>query len=106
MKSELVVAEFFNVGKGAINWIKSSRDAIQLHMDDTGKITDNIRKRRHAVVVPKFENIEAVVVEFLGLARDRGIPVTGPLLRTLAEKEANTQGILGFKVSEEWLGRV
>ena len=33
-KSECVVAEFFNVGKGTINRIKSSRDAIQLHVDD------------------------------------------------------------------------
>ena len=47
-KSERAVAEFFNVGKGTINRIKSNRVAIQLH--ETGEIPENIRKRKHAVV--------------------------------------------------------
>ena len=87
-KSERIVAEFINVGKETFNRIKSNRLAIQLHVDETGEIPENIRKRKHAVV-PIYENIETVVIEFLKLARDRRMPVTGPTLRTLAEREAS-----------------
>ncbi|KAI6648773.1 Tigger transposable element-derived protein 6-like [Oopsacas minuta] len=78
-KSERIAAEFFNVGKGTINRIKSNCVAIQLYMD---------------------EDIETAVIEFLKLARDRGMAVTGPMLRTLAEKEANANRVEGFKASE------
>ena len=105
-KSERLVAEHFNVGKGTINRVKSNRGAIQSHIDDAGVIPENIMKRKHVEVVPKFENIEAAVVEFLKLARDRGMIVTGPMLRTLAEREAITRGVLEFKASEGWLGKV
>ncbi|KAI6653093.1 Jerky protein homolog-like [Oopsacas minuta] len=102
-KSERIVAEFFNVGKGSINRIKFNRVAIQLHIDETSEIPENIRKRKHSVVVPMYEDIETAVIEFLKLARDRGMAVTGPMLRTLAEREANANGMEGFKASEGWL---
>ena len=46
-------------------------------------------------VVPKlqYEDIEKVVVEFLRMARDRGLVVTGAMLRTLALEEAKKKGI-------------
>ena len=105
-KTERAVAEFFNVGEGTINRIKSNRVTIQLHVDETGEIPENIRKRKHAVVVPMYEDIETAVIEFLKLARDRGMPVTGPMLRTLAEREASANGVEGFKASEGWLSKV
>ena len=55
------------------------------------------------VVVPKYEDIDTAVIEFLKLARDRGMPVTGPMLRTLAEGEASANGVEGIKASEGWL---
>ena len=69
-RSERVVAEFFNVGKGTISRIKSNRVAIQLHVDKTGETHENIKKRKHAVVVPIYEDIETTVIEFLKLARE------------------------------------
>ena len=59
--------------------------------------------RKHAVVVPMYEDIDTAVIEFLKLARDRGMPVTGPMLRTLAEREASASGVEGIKASEGWL---
>lgn len=101
-----MVAEFFYIGEGTINRIKSNRDVNQSHVDGTGEIPENIRKRKHAVVLPKFENIEAAVVEFMVLARVRGMPVTCPNIRTLAETEANAEGLVGFKASKVWLGNL
>ena len=45
-KSGRAVAEFSNVGKGTINRIKSNRVAIQLHVDETDEIPENIRIRK------------------------------------------------------------
>ena len=105
-KSERAVAEFFNVGKGTINRIKSNRVAIQLHVDKIGEIPENISKRKHALVVPMYEDIETAVIEFLKLARDLGTPVTGPMLRTLAERECSANRVERFKASEGWLLKV
>ncbi|KAI6647767.1 Tigger transposable element-derived protein 6-like [Oopsacas minuta] len=53
-----------------------------------------------------YEDIETAVIEFLKLARDRRMAVTGPMLSTLAEREASANGVEGFKASEGWLSRV
>ena len=101
-KSGRAVAEFLNVGKGTINrtnpiaWPFScmwTRQVKSLRTQDT----------KAAVVVPKYEDIDTAVIEFLKLARDRGMPVTGPMLRTLAEREAS--GVEGVKASEGRLSK-
>ena len=47
-----------------------------------------------------------MIVKFLNLSRERGMTVTGPMLRSLAEREAEKRGITDFQASEGWLGKV
>ena len=43
---------------------------------------------------------------FLTKARETGLAVTGPMLRTLAEREAKKLGLSDFQASEGWLDRM
>ena len=45
-------------------------------------------------------------MKFLSSARDRGLAVTGTKLKDLAERQTQKAGIVGFKVSDGWLGKV
>ena len=42
-----------------------------------------LKKRKQVVPKLQYEDFEKVVVEFLWMARDRGMVVTGPILRPL-----------------------
>ena len=102
-KSERQCADKFNVGKGTINRLKRSRSSIEALATDSGC---DLKKRKNCIIRPKYFEIEDVIVKFLNLARERGMAVTGPMLRSLAEREAEKKGITDFQASEGWLGKV
>ena len=101
---ERTLANEFGVGKGSIGRIKANRDNLVNAADSVP--TNTLKKRKKVVPKLQYEDIEKVVVEFLRMARDRGLVVTGPLLRTLALEEAKKKGIADFSASEGWLSRV
>ena len=45
-------------------------------------------------------------MKFLSSARERGLAVTGTMLKTVAERQTKKAGIVGFKASDGWLGKV
>ena len=93
----------FKVGKGTINRLKRSR----LNIEALAKESDSdLKKRKNSVIRPKFKEIEDITVKFLSLAKERGMAVTGPMLRSLAEREARKREIINFHSSEGWLGKV
>ena len=102
--SERTLSNEFGVGKGSIGRIKANRDNLVNAADSVP--TNTLKKRKHVVPKLKYEDIEKVMVEFLRMARDRGLVVTGPMLRTLALEEAEKKGIADFSASEGWLSRV
>lgn len=101
--SERACAKKFNVGKGTINRLKRSRETIETL---TKEGDTNLKKRKNSVMRPKFKEIEEIVVKFLSIVRERGLAVTGPMLRSLAEREARKRGITNFQASEGWLSKV
>ena len=102
--SERTLANEFGVGKGSIGRIKANRD--NLVNVARSVPTNTLKKRKQVVPKLQYEDIEKIVVEFLRMARDRGLVVTGPMLRTLALEEAKKKGIADFSVSEGWISRV
>ena len=45
-------------------------------------------------------------MKFLSSARERVLAVTGNMLKSLAERQAQKAGLVGFKASDGWLGKV
>ena len=95
--SERTLANEFGVGKGSIGRIKANRDNFVNAADFVP--TNTLKKRKQVVPKLQYEDIEKVVVEFLRIARDRGLVVTGPMLRTLALEEAKKKGFADFSAS-------
>ena len=96
--SERTLANEFGVAKGSIGRIKANRDNLVNAADSVP--TNTLKKLKHVVPKLQYEDIDKVVVEFLRMARDCGLVVTGPMLRTLALEEAKKKGIADFSASE------
>ena len=107
--SERDVATKFSIGKGTINRIKRSRNNLEDLKDDEENISAYLKKRKNCIIKPQYELIEGAVVRFLAAAREREMSVIGPMLKSLAEREAHKRAIDGFTASEagwERLGTV
>lgn len=57
-------------------------------------------------IAPKYCEIENACILFLKRAKEHGIPVTDPILRTLVLREAENRNIQGFSAPKGWLDRV
>ena len=104
--SERDVANRFSTGKGTINRVTRSQNNLEDLKDDEGNLSAYLKKRKNCVIKPQYEQIENSVVRFLTAARERGMPVTGPMLKSLAERQARKSVIDGFTASEGWSGKV
>ena len=96
--SERPLVNEFCVGKGSIGRIMANRDNLVNAADSVP--TNTLKKRKQVVPRLQYEGIEMVEVEFLRMARNRGLVVTGPMRRTLALEEAKKKGIAAFSASE------
>ena len=54
---------------------------------------------------PQYEDIDSTVYDWYSLARQRLLPVSGPMLQEEALIVASRLGIKDFKASNGWLGR-
>ena len=73
---------------------------------DEENLSAYLKKRKNCVIKPGHELIENSVVRFLTAARERGMRVTGLILKSQAEQQARNSCIDGFTASEGWLGKV
>ncbi|KAI6658194.1 Tigger transposable element-derived protein 6 [Oopsacas minuta] len=106
-KSERQIALQVGSSKGQVGRIlRDQRDKIENLKDVQGNIPNNLKRRKLVDIAPKYCEIENACVLFLERAKEHGIPVTGPMLRTLALREAENCNIQGFSASEGWLDRV
>ena len=93
--------------KGQVGRIlRDQRDKIENLKDVQGNIPNSLKKGKLADITPKYCEIENACVLFLERAKEYGISATGPMLRTLALREAENRNIQGFSASEGWLDRV
>lgn len=104
--SEREVANIYSTGNGTINRIKHSRNNLDELKNDDGNNLTHLKKRKNCVFKPQYGMIVVIGVKFLEAARERGMPVTGPMFRSLAERHARKNSIEGFSASEGWLGKV
>ena len=90
--------------KGTVGRVKrQQKDDIEKLRNEQGEIPDHLKKRKIVQINPQYEDIENAVLNFIELARERGMSVTGPMLMELGKREATKRGINNFKASEGWL---
>ena len=105
-KSERSIAKDLGTSKGTVGRVKREQETIEKLMDSAGNIPDHLKKRKIVQINPKFEAIENALVVFLDMARERGMPVSGPMLIELGKREAQKRGIKDFCASEGWIEKV
>lgn len=88
------IAKAFDCGKTQIQSILKSRDAI---VKDFQECCPSSRKRK------RESALNDAVYNWFSLARQRGVPVTGPMLQDEALKIAVAMGESEFKASNGWL---
>jgi len=62
-------------------------------------------RSRKRIRKPKFENLDQAVFAWYCQQRSNNVPISGPVLKTEADKFARQFGITDFKASEGWLGK-
>ena len=93
------MASFFKCGKTQIQRILQKKDEIMAAYEAN---QSESRKRNHP---SQFDEIDEAVYQWYSLARQRQVPVTGPMLQEEALKIAEALGNEVFKASNGWLER-
>ena len=93
------IAEVFKCGRTQIQMILKNQEAIT-HAYETNAAAD----RKH-LRGPQYEDIDSTTYDWYSLARQRLVPVSGPMLQEEALIVASRLGIKDFKASNSWLGR-
>ena len=92
------IAERFRCGRTQIQKILSQKETIL--MDYAAMNVPSSRKRCR---VPTHADVNDAMYEWYSLARERNIPVTGPMLQEEALQVASRLGNTTFKASNGWL---
>lgn len=93
------IAEVFKCGRTQIQMILKNRESIT-HDYETNAPAD-----RKCLRGPQYEDINSTFYDWYSLARQRLVPVSGPMLQEEALIVASRLGINDFKASNGWLGR-
>lgn len=91
------IAQVFKCGWTQIQMILKNQESIT-HDYETNAPADRKRLRG-----PQYEDIESTVYDWYSLARQRLMPVSGPMLQEEALIVASRSGIGDFKASNGWL---
>jgi len=86
----------FSCGKTQIQRILKQKDDIQALYENN---PSESRKRKR---LSQFDDIDEAVYQWYKLARQRQVPVNGPMLKEEALKIAETLGNRVFKASNDW----
>ena len=89
-----------------INRIKQSRNNLDDLKGDKENVLAYLKKHNNCVIKPHYELIKNSVVRFFEAAMERGMLVSGPMLKSLAERQARRRGIDGFKSYQSLVGKV
>ena len=80
--------------KGTVGRVKrQQKDDIEKLRNEQGEIPDHLKKRKIVQINPQYEDIENAVLNFIELARERGMSVTGPMLMELGKREATVPSV-------------
>jgi hypothetical protein len=94
------LAERYRISKGQVSNILKRKSEI-LNYD----IRANDSRRTRLKRISKYEDLNKLVYNYFHLARSKGFPMSGPLLKEKANIYAEKLDIQDFKASEGWLER-
>ncbi|XP_015435795.1 PREDICTED: jerky protein homolog-like [Dufourea novaeangliae] len=101
-ESAAKLAKIYGIGKATITGIKNQKDAIENYLlqADTLDVSNN----RKSMMVPKNKNVDDAVFQWFLENREKGVPITGPILCEKAlEFNEKLKGNPNFKASSGWL---
>ena len=93
------IAEMFECGRTQIQTILKNQESI------TRDYETNAPAARKRLRGPQYDDVDSTLYDWYCLARQRLVPVTGPMLQEEALIIARSLGINDFKASNGWLQR-
>ena len=92
------IAPAFGCGKTQIQVILKNRETI-LEEYESNATPASRKRHRHA----SLEDVDQAMYKWFCLARQRSVPVSGPMIQEEARLVAEKMGHLEFKASKGWL---
>ena len=96
-KKKSEIAKEFGIPPNTLSTYLKNKEKI---LNSVCKASDKDRKRARG---PENSDVDECVVKWFKQARDKKIPVSGPLARAKAEEFASSLGKNDFKASTGWL---
>ncbi|XP_033331182.1 jerky protein homolog-like [Megalopta genalis] len=101
-ESAAKLAKIYGIGKATITGIKNQKDAIENYLMQADTL--DIAVNRKSMMVPKYKNVDDAVFQWFLENRDKGVPISGPILCEKAlEFNEKLKGNPNFKASSGWL---
>lgn len=92
-------AERLTVSKSFLHNIMKQEAEIRLQVTEDG--ASKAKRKRHG----KDVNVENALLEFYNWAKNKSIPLNGPVLMEKANKIAEEAGVEDFKATHGWFSR-
>lgn len=101
-ESAAKLAKIYGIGKATITGIKSQKCAIENYLLQADSL--DASTSRKSLMVPKNKNVDDAVFQWFLQNRDKGVPISGPILCEKAlEFNEKLKGNPNFKASSGWL---
>lgn len=97
-ESSSFLAKEFGVGHSTISMIFKNKNRIKESFNSNVLKPKRLRKSRQ-------ENVDQALIQWFKITRNKGIPVSGPMLQEKANVFAAHFGILDFNCSASWISR-
>lgn len=97
-ESNSCLAKEFGVGHSTISMIFKNKNRIKQSFNSNVLKPKRLRKSRQ-------ENVDQALIQWFNNMRNKGIPVSGPMLQEKANGFAARFGILDFNCSASWISR-
>ncbi|XP_054008992.1 jerky protein homolog-like [Hylaeus anthracinus] len=101
-ESAAKLAKTYGIGKATITGIKNQKCAIENYLLQADSL--DASTSRKSLMVPKNKNVDDAVFQWFLQNRDKGVPISGPILCEKAlEFNKKLEGNPNFKASSGWL---
>ncbi|XP_043254135.1 jerky protein homolog-like [Colletes gigas] len=101
-ESAAKLAKIYGIGKATITGIKNQKCAIENYLLQADSL--DVSTTRKSLMVPKNKNVDDAVFQWFLQNRDKGVPISGPILCEKAlEFNEKLKGNPNFKASSGWL---
>ncbi|CAG5004772.1 unnamed protein product [Parnassius apollo] len=97
-ESDSCLAKEFGVGHSTISMIFKNKNCIKESFNSNVLKPKRLRKSRQ-------ENVDQALIQWFKNMRNKGIPISGPMLQEKANGFAARFGILDFNCSASWISR-